>query len=228
MMRYGGLPGKRRGASHPDHLMRDLVICPSRRSQGKRAPRPRHLSDWPRRSVCFAGFRPPDSVDVLVNQPAPTSRVRWLAPAALAVALLSLALNGVLLWTLRDPERLLAPALGRVIERLKAQDGSIKYTVRIPAGTPVHFDVPINQRYDVRVNTTLPINTTFTLPVNTPFGNRNVRVPVRANIPIRTDLPVHLRDTFRLRTQTEAEIVVPLEIPIRDLPLDALQASLQP
>ena len=60
------------------------------------------------------------------------------------------------------------------------------------------------------------------------FGNRNVRVPVKANIPIRTNLPIHLRDTFRLRTRTEAEIVVPLEIPIRDLPLDALQASLKP
>lgn len=176
----------------------------------------------------FGGLPCRTSDDVLVNQTAPTSRARRLAPAALAVALLSLALNGVLLWSLRNPERMLAPALGRVIERLKEQDGSIRYTVRIPAGTPVHFDVPINQRYDVRVNTTLPINTTFTLPVNTPFGNRSVRVPVRADIPIRTSLPVHLRDTFRLRTQTEAEIVVPLEIPIRDLPLDALQASLKP
>jgi hypothetical protein len=163
-----------------------------------------------------------------VNESPSSPRPRWLAPAALAVALLSLALNGVLLWTLRNPERLLAPALGSVVERLKTQDGSLKYTVRIPVGTPVHFDVPIDQRYTVRVNTTLPINTTFNLPVNTPFGDRNVQVPVRANIPIRTNMPVHLRDTFRLRTRTEAEIVLPLEIPIRDLPLDALQESLTP
>lgn len=163
-----------------------------------------------------------------MNENASNTRARWLAPAALAVALLSLALNGVLFLALRNPERLLAPALGRVIERLKTQDATLKYTVRIPVGTPVHFDVPIDQRYLVRVNTTLPINTTFNLPVNTPFGDRNVPVPVRANIPIRTNMPVHLRDTFRLRTRTEAEIVVPLEIPIRDLPLDALQASLKP
>jgi hypothetical protein len=163
-----------------------------------------------------------------VNESASNPRARWLAPAALAVALLSLALNGVLLWTLRSPERLLAPALGRVVERLKTQDATLKYTVRIPVGTPVHFDVPIDQRYTVRVNTTLPIDTDFNLPVNTPFGNRNVRVPIKANIPIRTNMPVHLRDTFRLRTRTEAEIVLPLEIPIRDLPLDALQESLKP
>lgn len=161
-----------------------------------------------------------------MNESASNPRARWLAPAALAVALLSLALNGVLLWALRNPERMLAPALGRVMERLKAQDATLRYTVRIPAGTPVHFDIPIDQRYNVRVNTTLPINTDINLPVNTPFGRRNVTVPVRTNIPIRTTLPVHLRDTFRLRTRTEAEIVVPLEIPIRDLPLDALQKSL--
>jgi hypothetical protein len=176
-------------------------------------------------------FRDPRTVQPIrrnVNPSAPHTRARWLAPAALAVALLSLALNGVLLWTLRHPERLLAPALNRVVERLKAQDASLKYTVRIPAGTPVHFDIPIDQRYNVRVNTTFPIDTDFSLPVNTPFGSRTVRVPVKANIPIRTNLPIHLRDTFRLRTRTEAEIVVPLEIPIRDLPLDALQKSLEP
>ncbi len=152
----------------------------------------------------------------------------WLAPAALAAGLLSLALNGVLLYLVANPERLLAPMLDRVLGRLQAQDATLRYQVRIPAGTPVHFDIPVDERYEVRLNTTLPINTTLNLPVNTPFGSRNVQVPVRTNIPLRTTVPIHLRDTFRLRTQTQGEIVVPLEIPVRDLPLDALRQSLDP
>jgi hypothetical protein len=163
-----------------------------------------------------------------VTELAPPNRARWLAPAALAAALLSLALSGVLLYLLMHPERLLTPALDRVLTRLEAQDATLKYTVRIPAGTPVHFDIPVDERYEVRLNTTLPINTTVNLPIETPFGRRNVSVPVRANIPLRTNVPIHLRDTFRLRTQTQAEIVVPLEIPIRDLPLDELRQSLKP
>ena len=159
---------------------------------------------------------------------APSKRAGWLAPAALAVALLSLALNGVLLYQLRSPERLLGPAIGRVLTRLEAQDGVIRYQVRIPARTPLHFDIPIDERYQVRLNTTLPIDTNITLPVNTPFGSRTVNVPVKANIPIRTNIPIHLRDTFRLRTQTQGEIVVPLEIPISDLPLDALRQAVNP
>jgi hypothetical protein len=163
-----------------------------------------------------------------VTELAPPKRARWLAPAALAAALLSLALNGVLLYLIQHPERLLAPALDRVLGRLEAQDATLRYQVRIPAGTPVHFDIPVDERYEVRLNTTIPINTTLNLPIETPFGRRNVTVPVRTNIPLRTNVPIHLRDNFRLRTQTEAEIVVPLEIPIRDLPLDELRQSLKP
>jgi hypothetical protein len=161
-------------------------------------------------------------------RPVNSTAARWMAPAALAVALCSLALNAVLLHRLREPERLAAPALDRVIQRIQEGDAVFRYDVRIPAGTPLHFDVPIDQRYDVRVNTTLPVNTTIQLPVNTPFGSRTVEVPVRANIPIRTNLPVHLRDTFRLRTETHAEMVFPLEIPLRDLPLAELRQALDP
>ncbi|HEU0012548.1 MAG TPA: hypothetical protein VFQ45_02655 [Longimicrobium sp.] len=156
------------------------------------------------------------------------ARARWIAPAALAAALLSLALNGVLLWMLRSPERLAAPALERAAARLKRSDAKIEYDVRIPAGTPVHFDIPVDERYTIKLNTRLPINTTLNLPVSTPLGRQNIRVPVRTTIPLRQDIPVHLRDTFRLRTRTEAEIVVPMQIPLRDLPLDEVARSLRP
>jgi len=151
-----------------------------------------------------------------------------MAPAALAVALVSLALNGVLLRRLQHPERALAPAVERVAERLRTSNAAIKYTVRIPAGTPVSFDIPIDQRYVVNLRTSLPINTDVRVPFNTPFGNRVVTIPVRANVPLRQDIPVHLVDTFHLRTQTNAEYVVPLEIKLKDLPMDALGKALAP
>jgi hypothetical protein len=151
-----------------------------------------------------------------------------MAPAALAIALVSLALNGVLLRRLQHPERTLAPALDRVAERLKQSDAAIRYTVRIPAGTPVSFDIPIDQRYTVNLRTTLPINTDVRVPFNTPLGNRVITIPVRTTIPLRQDIPVHLVDTFHLRTQTNAEYVVPLEIKLKDLPMDALGKALAP
>jgi hypothetical protein len=158
----------------------------------------------------------------------PVFRSQWIAPLALLLAAVSLGANGVLLWKLRNPERLMAPTLDRVAAGLSKSDAAIRYTVRIPAGTPVSFDVPIDQRYVVKLRTTLPINTDVRVPFNTPFGNRVVSVPVRSTVPIRQDIPVHLVDTFRLRTRTNAEFVVPLEIKLKDLPLDALRQSLNP
>jgi hypothetical protein len=155
-------------------------------------------------------------------------RAPWMAPAALLMAVVSLALNGVLLYRLRHPERMLAPALDRVATRLHESNAAIKYTVRIPAGTPVSFDIPIDQRYVVHLRTSLPINTDVRVPFNTPFGNRVVSVPVRSNVPLRQDIPVHLVDTFHLRTQTNAAYVVPLEIKLKDLPMDALRQALTP
>ena len=163
-----------------------------------------------------------------MNAPPARPRRSWIAPAALAVALVSLAANAALLWKVRQPERLVAPALGRVLRRLAEQDARLRYEVRLPAGTPLHFDIPIDESYEVRLNTTLPINTTVTLPVRSPLGSYDVRVPVRADVPIHTVLPVRLRDTFRLRTETQAEIVVPLQVRVRDLPLDAIEKSLNP
>jgi hypothetical protein len=158
----------------------------------------------------------------------PALRSPWVAPLALLLAAVSLGANGVLLWKLRRPERLVAPALDRVAAGLSNSGEAIKYTVRIPAGTPVSFDIPIDQRYIIKLRTSLPINTDVRMPFNTPFGNREISVPVRTTIPLRQDIPVHLVDTFHLRTQTNAEYVVPLEIKLKDLPLDALRRSLDP
>jgi hypothetical protein len=153
---------------------------------------------------------------------------RWLAPAALVLALVSLASNVVLLRELRSPGRLLAPVVERSFQRMVERDVTLKVEVRVPAGTPLHMDIPVDQHYRVRLHTTLPVNTTIQLPVATPFGTRTFDVPVRTSIPIRTDLPVHLRDTFRLRSETRAEIVLPVQVPLRELPLDEVLRSLRP
>ncbi|MBD0319853.1 MAG: hypothetical protein ICV87_05955 [Gemmatimonadetes bacterium] len=162
-----------------------------------------------------------------MNDPRPNPR-SWIAPVALAVALLSLLANGLLLSRLRHPERLAAPAVGRALDRLGNSDASIKYQVRVPSGTPLHFDVPFDQTYRIRLNATFPINTTVAVPLKGPLGTYTVRLPIRTSIPVKTDMPLRLQDTFRVRTQTQTEYVIPLEIRIRDLPLDELRKSLEP
>ena len=153
---------------------------------------------------------------------------RWVAPTALAIASASLLLNAVLFWALLSPERWLGPLLIRATDELVADDVRLRYEVRVPVGTPLSADIPIDERLKIRVRTQLPVRTRVRLPIRSPVGNYTVSVPLHADVPIRTDLPVHIRHTLRLRTSTREELVLPLEIRIRDLPLDALRESLNP
>jgi hypothetical protein len=136
----------------------------------------------------------------------------WIAPAALGVALLSLVINLVLVWELTHPERWIGPAVERATGIGIGADGVLRYDVTIPAGTPLNLDIPVNERFAVRVDTVLPINTRVRVPFNTPFGTSSVMVPIRANVPLRTALPLNIQHTFRLRTRTTAPIVVPIQL----------------
>lgn len=144
------------------------------------------------------------------------------------MAVLSLALNAYLVTRLRNPERVAAPVVMRMLDRLAAEDARVRYEVRIPAGTPLRFDIPLDERLNVKLNTQLPIDTRVRVPVRSPVGSYTLNIPIKTTVPIRTDVPLHIRHTLRLRTNTQTELVAPLEIRIRDLPLDALRRSLEP
>lgn len=154
-------------------------------------------------------------------------RSRWLGAAAAGLALLSLALNLYLLSSFRYPERWAAPLVQRVLRQLAADDARLRYEVRLPAGTPLSLDIPVNERFTIGIDTVIPVRTTILLPIRSPLGSHTVRVPVRANVPLRTRLPLRVRHTFRLRTATREEIAIPLEIGIRDLPLADIERALE-
>jgi hypothetical protein len=139
----------------------------------------------------------------------------WLAPTALAIAVLSLIVNLVLVWQITHPEGWIGPAVERATGIGIGADGVLRYDVTIPAGTPLNLDIPVNERFAVRVDTVLPINTTINVPIRGPLGVFNARVPIRANVPLRTALPLNIQHTFRLRTRTTAPIIVPIQLKVR-------------
>ena len=149
---------------------------------------------------------------------------RWIAPAALGVALLSLAANAYLLWQLRNPERWAAPAAARIVEGWLGPGATLRHTVRIPPGTPLRLDIPLDESFSIRVDTMIPINTTVRVPLRGPLGVYNVNLPIRANVPVRTTLPLRIRHTFNLRTRTSQEIAIPIEIRVGEL-LEGMQGT---
>lgn len=155
-------------------------------------------------------------------------RAAAVALAAMLLAVLALGANLYLLWRLRDAESRAVGTALRALDRLAAEDVRVRYQVRLPGGTPLRLDIPVDERLRVNLNTQLPIDTRVQVPFESPFGTHRVVIPIKTTVPIRTEVPLHIRHVFRLRTQTQDEIVVPLEVRIRDLPLDELRKSLQP
>ena len=155
-------------------------------------------------------------------------RAAGIALAAMVVAALALGSNLYLLWRLRSAEdRAVGTAL-RALDRLAEQDARLQYRIRLPARTPIRLDIPVDERLRVNLNTQLPIDTQVRVPFRSPFGTHQVTIPINTVVPIRTVVPLHIRHTFKLRTQTQDALEVPLEVRIRDLPLDELRKSLQP
>lgn len=155
-------------------------------------------------------------------------RAAGIALAALVVAAVALGANLYLLWRLRGAESRAVGTALRALDRLAAEDARVQYRIRLAAGTPLRLDIPVDERLRVDLNTQLPIDTQVRVPFRSPLGTHQVTVPIKTTVPIRTVVPLHIRHTFRLRTQTRDELVVPLEVRIRDLPLDELRKSLQP
>ncbi len=155
-------------------------------------------------------------------------RAAGIALAALVVAAVALGANLYLLWWLRGAESRAVGTALRALDRLAEEDARVQYRIRLAAGTPLRLDIPVDERLRVDLNTQLPIDTQVRVPFRSPFGTHQVTLPIKTTVPIRTVVPLHIRHTFRLRTQTQDELVVPLEVRIRDLPLDELRKSLQP
>ena len=140
-----------------------------------------------------------------------------LAPLALLLATLSIGLNLVLLYRLRHPQELLAPIVQDLTRDMVDENGVLSYDVAIPAGTPLALDLPVDERFSVAVDTVIPLNTTVRVPIRGPLGVANVSVPIRANVPLRTRLPLHIQHTFRLRTATTQPITIPIRLRVEDL-----------
>lgn len=140
-----------------------------------------------------------------------------LSTVAIVLAVLSLLLNGYLLYKLAHPEQVLAPMVADLTREMVNDQGEIAYEVQIPAGTPLALDLPVDERFAVSVDTVIPLNTTVQVPIRGPLGVADVPVPIRTNIPIRTRLPLHIQHTFQLRTRTREPIAIPIRLRVDDL-----------
>jgi len=138
-----------------------------------------------------------------------------------ALTLLSLALNGVVIFALLRTRQI---GLGTVTDtRTIVGDvgaATFSYTLEVDQEIPIRISVPFEKDVTVPVNTTIPINTTVIVPINAGLlGEFNIPVPIQTIIPIELEIVVPISQTVEIATTVPLNVDVPIAIPIADTPL---------
>jgi hypothetical protein len=159
-----------------------------------------------------------------------------IALIVLAVlTLLSLALNGVVIYGLLKAQRIALDTLSDARAIVTSfDDATISYTVEVDQEIPVAATVPFYEEVAVPINTVLPIETTVVVPINLGVISYSLDVPINTIIPVDLEVTVPISKTVDIVTTVPLDLEVPIEIPLADTPLadyveelDAALARLQ-
>lgn len=143
---------------------------------------------------------------------------RYLAIGALVIALISLALNVVLISRLNTARAGAIQTLDRVSTRLQdLPDVSFQYTARVQQTFPVSGELPFKQDMFVPISATIPVSTTAHASINTLFGPIDTPVGVNTTVPIDLVVPVSFSRTVSYSLTVPIDLQVPISIRLRDL-----------
>ncbi len=147
---------------------------------------------------------------------------RFIAPLALLVALVSLALNIFLLMKLNQARVGAITALDRASQEIGGlADLSFRYTVKVNQIIPIAGELPFNQELVIPINANVPIVTTLHTSISTLFGPVDVPVNINTTFPVSLTVPVSISRTVPYSITVPLDLNVPLEIRLRDLGVES-------
>jgi hypothetical protein len=149
------------------------------------------------------------------------------------LVLLSLGLNGFLLWQWRSFQQQVVglgqttrAALSQAVADLDTfQESTIQFELPVNERIPIQAEIPLSQTLQVPIQTTIPItqsiNTTVTvdipeLGVSLPL---DVTVPLDMQVPVDLNVPVTIDQSVPISTTVPISLEVPISIKISDTQL---------
>jgi hypothetical protein len=143
------------------------------------------------------------------------------------LTLLSLALNGVVIYSLIKARQITLAAVGDGQVTLAdaraivtgAADDTFSYTIELEQEFPVTVSVPIDEEVTVPIKTTVPINTTVVVPIDLGVTTYDLQVPIQTVFPVDLAFTVPVSHTVDINTTVPIDVDVPIEIPIAETPL---------
>jgi hypothetical protein len=153
------------------------------------------------------------------------------------LVLLSLALNGFLLWQwwmfqrqvrtgLRRFQSVAHESLTQAIGELESfQQSSIEFEVAIHQDFPIELEIPIDETIEVPIDTTIPIQQEIdTTVLIDPLQSgleipTDVTVPLDLEVPVNLNVPVSIDRTIPFSTTIPIDVQVPLSINVSETEL---------
>jgi hypothetical protein len=146
---------------------------------------------------------------------------RIIALLALIVAVISLALNLLLIQRLDRGRAVVVETLNHTSQRLDSlSDVSFQQTVRINQALSVSGKFPLNVSLTVPISVTMPINTSMNVNVNTPLGPMSMPVQVNTSVPVKMQVPVTISQTIPYSMSVPIDLQVPVNVRLRDLGIE--------
>ena len=156
---------------------------------------------------------------------------RFVIVLLFVLVLLSLALNGYLVWqwwTVRSQALVLASqadelrhsalhAVAQFREELQGIDEiTLNYDVQIDESLPVDAVVPFRERLDVPIETTVPISQAVEAAFDLEVPQFGLRIPVEVTVPVQLEVPIALSVPVEINRDVPVQTTVPisLEVPI--------------
>ena len=149
----------------------------------------------------------------------------------LLLVLLSLALNGYLIWqwlTFRSQALALADqadelrrsaldAVAQFRQELQSIDEMIvEYEVQIDEHLPVDAVVPFRQRLDIPIEATVPISQAVQAAFDLEIPQFGLKIPVEVTVPVQLEVPIALSVPVEIDLDVPVQTTVPisLQVPI--------------
>lgn len=153
------------------------------------------------------------------------------------LVLLSLALNGYLLWqwwtfqqqtraAVTEIETTVSELVGQAVADLEAfENSTLEYEFEVRQDLPIEVEIPFNETMTVPIQTTIPISqqietTVMIDPFQTGFEiPTDIVVPVDMEVPLDLSIPVTIERPIPISTTVSLDFDVPIAIEISETDL---------
>ena len=148
------------------------------------------------------------------------------------LVIVSLSLNGILIWQLLQVRDLAYNSLEQIITITgNIEQEEIVIPVEINESFPVTTSVPFEYSQDFPIDTTVPVSTTISVPFDIMQTTINVDVPINFVVPVNLSVPVSLSKTFEISTTVPVQFSTEVRVKLSDTPipgyLEELRALIQ-